>query len=283
MDVLPRQFSSLSYCGLWEENRVKFPLKRKIYKTLVISLIYYFTLAEVTQFFLTCESLENFVEIYPSVTYAVFTSKVMNFLLKENDMREILSNFKDNSFKSKSPQETAILNKYFKKSQQIFVYTTGILQLCGISIALTPLIKWKDGIQLPFDLYSPYDVSEPTIFVITYIFQSVLNSFSILINITLDTTVYGFMLLTIGQFELCAYRIENSSLDEKAISSETIKECIEHHVRILNLVKQIESFFMIVVFPFFVCSLLILCTIIFQIAQVQIKSKKYSLMEENGY
>ena len=279
MNVLPKQFSSLLYCGLWEEDALKFSLKKKLYRAITILLIFYFCLGAIISFFITYESFENITAIYDPLINIVFTFKVMNFLLKENNVREILTNFENNSFKSKSPEETAILNIYIKKSQDIFVYLMGMLQLCSLSIALNPLLQRKEETQLPTNLYTPYDTSQSTSFVITYIFQCLLTSFSIFVNITLDTTVYGLMLITIGQFELCAHRIENFSKNNKAISAEIIKECIEHHVRILNLVKQIESFFMIVVLPFFVSSLFILCTIIVQIKKVieQKKNMYYSL------
>lgn len=263
MDTLPRQFAALWFCGLWEESNIKFSIKRKCYRIVVLTLIHGFTLSEIIQFFLTCESLENFVEIYPSLTYIVFCWKVLNFIRKESAMREMLSNFQESSFKPRTTEEFMILDKYLNKSQLIFKYITSVLLLCGISIVLTPLLKWGEGVELPFNLYYPFEVTKPTVFVITYVFQSVLNTFSILINITLDTTVYGFLLLSIGQFELFAFRLENANADEKLI-----KEFVKHHVRILRLVKQIESFFMIAILPFFMCSLLILCTIIFQIAQV---------------
>ena len=263
MDTLPRQFTALWCCGLWEESNVRFPFERKFYRIVVLTLIHVFTLSEIIQFFLTCESLENFVEIYPSLTYIVFCWKVMNFIRKESDMRDMLSNFQEYSFKPKTNEELVILDKYLNKSQLIYIYITSVLLLCGVSIVLTPLLKWGEGIELPFNLYYPFEVTKPTVFIIAYIFQSVLNTFSILINITLDTTVYGFLLLTIGQFELFSYRLENVDEDKKSI-----KESVKHHVRILRLVRQIESFFMIAILPFFMCSLLILCTIIFQIAQV---------------
>ncbi|XP_033211703.1 odorant receptor 46a-like [Belonocnema kinseyi] len=262
MDTLPRQFTALWFCGLWEESSIKFSLKRKFYRIVVLTLIYAFTLSEIIQFSLTCESLENFVEIYPSLTYIVFCWKVLNFIRKESAMRQMLSNFQESSFKPRTTEEFIILDKYLNKSQLICKYITSVLLLCGISIVLTPLLKWGEGVELPFNLYYPFEVTKPTVFVITYVFQSALNTFSIFINITLDTTVYGFLLLTIGQFELFAFRLEKVSADEKLI-----KEFVKHHVRILRLVKQIESFFMIAILPFFMCSLLILCTIIFQIAQ----------------
>lgn len=263
MDVLPSQFTSLWLCGLWEDN-VKSTLERKCYRIIVLLLIHCFTLLEIVQFFLTCESLEHFVEIYPSLTFIIFCWKVVNFITRKSDMREILNEFRDRLFKPLSNEEKAIVDKYFRKSQAIFKFIVTIFTFCGISIALTPLLNWKEKIELPFNLYYPFDVSSPIIFTTTYAFESLLNSFSIIINVTLDTTVYGFMLITIGQFELCAYRLENSS----GITKDKIKEYVNHHVLVLRIVKEIESFFMITILPFFLLSLLTFCTIIFQMAQV---------------
>lgn len=270
MDILPSQFTSLWLCGIWEEDILKSSLERKFYRIIVLLLIHSFTLSEIIQFFRTCESLENFVEIYPSLTFVIFCWKVVNFILKKNDMREILNEFRDQLFKPSSFEEKAIVEKYFRKSQQIFKFVISLFTLCGISIALTPLLKWNEKIELPFNLYYPFDVSSPIIFTTTYAFEALLNSFSIIINITLDTTVYGFMLVTIGQFELCAYRLENSGEEDIGLSSDKIKEYVNHHVLILKIVKQIESFFMVAILPFFLFSLLTFCTIIFQVAQVYI-------------
>ena len=281
MNVLPRQFSSLSYCGLWEEKSVKLTFKKTFYRAFTISLIFYLNLAGIIYFVITYESFEDIVEIYHPILFSVFTFQVMNFLLRKNFLRTILINFEDNSFKSRSPEETAILSKYLKKSQQIFMFIMIMVETCTFSMSLSPLFELKEGIRLPLNIYTPYDVSQPTLFIITYIFQFLLISLEVFINIALDTIVYGLMLLTMGQFELCAYRIENSSQDEKTISSETIKKCIEHHVRILNLVKQIESLFMIGVSPFIVFSLLILCTTIFQIIQVLKLNKEFLLFTKS--
>ncbi|XP_051167653.1 uncharacterized protein LOC127285598 isoform X2 [Leptopilina boulardi] len=267
MDILPRQFKTMWFCGVWNEE-TKFPKLRKIYKIFVLFMIHYFTLAEIIEFFITADNVENFADIYPALTFLQFCFKVINFVYKENDMNEILKNFRDNTFLAKTKEEDLILKKYFMKSQKIFLINV-FVEICGIFIILTPLMKHEENteIELPFKMYHIFDVRHPIIFIGMYIYQSLLNAFSILCTITLDTMVMGFLLITIGQFELCAYRIENFSKKEKISATNSIKDYVKHHVRILDVVKQIEAFFMIIIFPFFFCSLVILCTILFKIAQ----------------
>lgn len=257
------------FCGLWNENTT-FPTLRKIYKVFVLFMIHYFTFAEMLQFLLSADNVENFADIYPTLTFLQFCFKAVNFVWKERDMHEILINFRNKTFEPKSKEEHSILKKYFIKSQQIFLINA-FVEVCGVFIVITPLMKQEEGveIELPFKMYHIFNITHPTVFAGMYVYQSLLNAFSILCTITLDTMVFGFLLITIGQFELCAYRIENFQKSEKA-SSNSIKEYVNHHVHILDVVKQIESFFMIVIFPFFFCSLLILCTILFKIAQVNV-------------
>lgn len=270
MDILPRQFKTMWFCGVWNED-TKFPRLRRIYKILVLFSIHYFTLAELVQFIISADSVENFADIYPALTFLQFCFKLINFVIKEREMGEILLNFRHDTFKAKSSDEKFILNKYFRKSQKIFLINV-FVEICGIFIILTPLMKREENteIELPFKMYHVFDIGNPIVFVGMYIYQSVLNQFSILCTITLDTMVMGFLLITIGQFELCTYRIGNIDRREKESASNSIKEYVKHHVRILDVVKQIEAFFMIIIFPFFFCSLLILCTILFKIAQVSI-------------
>ena len=270
MDTLPRQFTATWFCGVWEKSTIKCRLERKFYRVAVLIVIHIFTLSQITQFFLTYESFENFVEIYDSLIYIVYCWKVVNFLRKEKNMREMLSNFQENSsFKPRTAQELEIFDKYFNRSQLIFKYLMTVFMFCDISTVVMPLLKWGKGVELPLKLYYPYDLTESTVFFFTYVSQFVIITFSIILNVTLDTIVYGILILTIGQFELFSCRLENcSEFDGKCIG-----EYIKHHVRILRLVKQTESFFMITIFPFFLCSLLIICTVIFQMAKVgQVKN-----------
>ncbi|EFN73176.1 hypothetical protein EAG_05302, partial [Camponotus floridanus] len=144
-------------------------------------------------------------------------------------------------------------------------------QITGLLFLIMPLLI-QDKRSLPFKTYIPYSTTTLLPYVLTYLHQSIGLIYRILLNVSLDSIVYGFIIHTCGQIELLCHRLRqifqflqnNNEKNAIAIESFAIAECVRHHILVYNIMYKIQSLFMWNVAALFFFSLINLCTNIYQ-------------------
>jgi len=149
-------------------------------------------------------------------------------------------------------------------------------QTTGLLLLIMPLLI-QDKRSLPFKTYIPYSTTTLLPYVLTYLQQSIGLIYRILLNVSLDSIVYGFIIHTCGQIELLCYRLRkifqflqnNTEKNANAIESFAIAECVKHHILVYDIMYRIQSLFMWNVAALFFFSLINLCTNIYQMSKVK--------------
>jgi len=148
---------------------------------------------------------------------------------------------------------------------------------CGLNFIVTPaLALFKRGDRvLPLKSYIPYSMSNLLSYLATYLQHILMIFYAIVLNVSFDCLVYGFTIQVCAQIELMCCRLTNNlkntgdiSFGQKPETSDSIVECVRHHLLVSILVKKIRALFMWTVMIFFFFSLLIVCTSIFLISKV---------------
>lgn len=144
-------------------------------------------------------------------------------------------------------------------------------------LLMVPLLT-QDERSLPFKMYVPYSITTLLPYVLTYLQQSTAVIYGILLNVSFDSLVYGFIIHTCGQIELLCYRLteifrflqeNNEKSANNAIESFAIAECVKHHILVYNITYKIQSLFVWTVATLFFFSLITLCTSIYQMSKVK--------------
>jgi len=153
---------------------------------------------------------------------------------------------------------------------------------CGLNFIVTPaLALFKRGDRvLPLKSYIPYSMSNLLSYLATYLQHILMIFYAIVLNVSFDCLVYGFTIQVCAQIELMCCRLTSNlkntgdiSFGRKPKTSDSIVECIRHHLLVSILVKKIRALFMWTIIIFFFCSLLIVCTSIFLLSKVSQKKR----------
>lgn len=149
--------------------------------------------------------------------------------------------------------------------------------MTGLMFIVGPLLS-QDERSLPLQMYIPYSITTLLPYVLTYLQQSAVLIYGILLNTSFDSLVYGFIIHTCGQIELLCYRLteifrlfqENNERNaNNAVESSAIAECVKHHILVYNIIYKIQSLFVWTVAVLFFFSLVTLCTSIYQMSKVK--------------
>ena len=266
MEILSLNFKTLSYCGLWNEN-IKFSLLKSVYKILVVSIIFHFTISEAIEFVRTCGLAEDSTQgLFISFTFIALCFKTLNFILRRKEMLNLIKKFGSNICQPNSPEEWIIFKKYTREINRIFLTIMILSQTSGLAFLTLPFLQTRlENITLPFKTYQPYEISNSALYLSTYILQLLAAFYGVLMNVSFDTMVYGFILLICAQYEIFCLRL--MKIDDQ-YENFAIKTFVDHHVLIQDLISSTQSFFMKVVTPLFFFSLITLGASIFKIIQV---------------
>ena len=249
----------------------------------MISLVIYLGVAEVLEIILKlCLTSEDVTEgLVLPFTLLYVNFKMLNFLLNQEKILNIVEKFRKKICQPVSPEERAILEKYTRKIDRIFAIIWITYQLCGSAFLVLPFLENEvQNHTLPYKTYQPYDLSSNIPYYCNYAVQVVADLYSCSVQVSLDNFVYGLMFLVCAQYELLSHRLTTIGNEKEKFS---LKEMIDHHVLIQDIIFSIQKCFISVVTPLFVFSLITFGASIFRITQVSIlflytKSKKVSFL-----
>ncbi|XP_058798077.1 uncharacterized protein LOC131668164 [Phymastichus coffea] len=274
MDLLPLNFQTLTYCGLWLENTNRFATLKKYWGYIVRTIIFYFTITEVIELYMLKDVLEEVIGVmFLTVTFICLCLKILNFSIKKPKLKKLLQCFREDFCKTACAEENTLMQKYVIQHTQIFKNILVLSQSTGVIFCLIPFITLKPtDFVPPFKTYQFYDDSTTIGFSVTCVIHFLAAVFGVFINVSMDTMIYGFIILATFQFELVSYRIIKS-INSK--DKDTFRQNIIHHIHINKIVYKVKEVFISVVVPLFILSLLTLCASIFQMVQSDITGVEF--------
>ncbi|XP_051167904.1 uncharacterized protein LOC127285770 [Leptopilina boulardi] len=279
MDVLPENFRTLWLCGLWHEHK-KFSLTFFIYKILILCLICHISLGQLLFVFVTSKSVKELTTgLVFTVKFIELCVKLINFLFKKKEMEKLLTIFREDICQGILREEIFILNKYRIKNRQFFWIFLIVSESMTTIYMIQCVLNWNENMELPFQIYDPFNFTDYSMMILFYITEVIECSYSVCLNVCFDTMVYGFINLTCGLYELLCFRIKRCDKKNSKLPL-SVKECVQLHITILQILNNVKTFFMGAITIMFVFTLSVICSGIFVVTEVILKiyfTFKYSL------
>ncbi|XP_070150161.1 odorant receptor 46a-like [Polyergus mexicanus] len=288
MDILPVNFKVLWFCGAWKErndDNIIVGCLHSCYKYAVFFLIYEFTIFEVIELIRTCDRIDEFTEgLFLASTYVTLCLKYANFLLRKNDVSDLLNCLRVKICQPRNSTEKIIIETHSRKAKWSTLSFLIMSQITATGFVVAPILRFgKDEWILPTKSYVPYSVSEIFPYAVTYLQQTAALFYAIMLNVSFDSLVYGFTIHACGQIELICRRLTDNikvSINSRKGSDVTasIKECVRHHILVHTFVKKIGALFLWTIMVLFFFSMIILCTSIFLISKKKLFSIQFLSM-----
>ncbi|XP_014606638.1 PREDICTED: odorant receptor 46a, isoform A [Polistes canadensis] len=290
MDILPVNFKIFTFCGIWRERDdldIFMRLINFFHGSMVITIIFYFTLTELIEIIVSRNDLEDVTEsLFMALTFLALCFKLLNILFRKRKLLILLNLLREKICRPRNVTEEKILESYSRRGTKYICweYKILIIEMClraiakwctlsfmalsettAVAFVLAPIMELhRSNRVLPYNTYLPYSIEELHAYLVTYLIHTVSIIYGALLNVSFDSLVYGLTLHVCGQIAILSERCTQTLREG---NSNEIKECVRHYVFIHGLVKRIESLFIWTIAVLFLFSLITLCTTIFQMSK----------------
>ncbi|XP_011880776.1 PREDICTED: odorant receptor 46a, isoform A-like isoform X2 [Vollenhovia emeryi] len=288
MDILPINFKALRFCGAWKERQddnMCVGFLRLCYRYAIFLLIYEFTISDVIEVIRTRDHVQELTEgLFLGLTYLTLCVKYANFLLRENELSDLLDCLRVKMCQPRNSTEKLIMEEHSRRAKWSTISFMTISYATVLGFVVTPAIELLKGGErvLPLKTYIPYSVSNLLPYLATYLQQFLALFYAVMLNVSFDCLVYGLMIQACAQIELMCCRLTDGlrgagdvASGRKPDTNASIVECVKHHLLVNGLVKKIRALFIWTVMIFFFFSLLIVCTSIFILSKKKLLSFEF--------
>lgn len=271
MEVLSLHFKALYYCGLSNGN-ISLSFLYSFYKLFIVFLLFWYTVSHIIQYITSSSTDDNAKNgLFISAPYIAICMKILNYVVCAKEVINLRKKFGAKIGQPVSDTEWNIFDTYNRENNVLFVRILVFTLMCGGSVLIAPVMnKTFEFYELPLETYQPYPISNWGYYTFTYGWQVVGSFYGILIQVTSDTMMYGFISLICAEYDILCLRLMRIGEGNELIY---VKNFIDHHVFIQNLIYGTQSFFMRSVTLVFCCSLLTLSGSIFNAIQVKFHKK----------
>lgn len=205
--------------------------------------------------FLHSNDLETLADqLFLSTTIYISIIKVLCIAVKKNELNALVSSLDDDIFYP----ENKIHLKHFEFGKRLFYRTRRfffVMSLVGfLPILFSPVIdlivvgKKQEIIRLPLEMWYPFDIENHFIYAAVYAYQLIIMMILFWVIIAIDTFLYGFLSLAIGQLCILNSALRNLTANKKKSENTTENNEIDHWKALAHCVNHYES---IVVYVFF--------------------------------
>ncbi|XP_077271876.1 odorant receptor 46a-like isoform X2 [Temnothorax americanus] len=251
MDILPINFKALRFCGAWkerEDDNMCVGFLRFCYRYAIFFLIYEFTIFDVIEMIRTRDRIQELTEgLFLGLTFLTLCVKYANFLLRENELSDLLECLRVKMCQPKNSTEKLIMEEHSRRAKWSIIAFMMISYATGLGLMITPALELLNGGErvLPLKSYIPYSVSNLLPYLATYLQQFLALFYAIMLNVSFDSLVYGFTIQVCAQIELMCCRLTDNLKSTGDISSgrkpnteASIVECVRHHLLSAHRVHQ---------------------------------------------
>ncbi|XP_051156963.1 odorant receptor 67c-like [Leptopilina boulardi] len=231
--------------------------------------------------FLTFSSLHGIDDFAESLcwTVAVFVdlAKIINFLLRRDDIIELINILNKDCLKTRDNKEEIMQDKCDFTARRNTKYFFLIIAAPVSMMTLGGLVKRTANINLPLKASYPYDYNRKLAFCLTYFCQSVSIYFGGIITIGHETFLMTILIQICCQLDIIYHRLRNlpnlyrnnnikSIMLNETEEAKIIKNCILHHNDVYMLSSKLNDIFSIVIGIQFFGSILNICTFVFSLS-----------------
>lgn len=228
--------------------------------------------SEITELILTWKYSKDFFKTVETITYISFPiitqSKLLIIYLYRDRLNSLIHALKILFPKTRVEQEQDNLPVYIKKINfiitlfailyTVFIWAFNLLPLVDSFMIYQEINIWKP--QMPFHFWYPFDVYQPWIFEINYIFQIWNSSNSTMAVIAVNVLFCSLSSQICLQFKKIQREIIEMEIgDNRGLDCRRIKQLIIKHQYLIELSTQLDTIYTLPMFLNFISSSFIIC------------------------
>ncbi|XP_023247665.1 odorant receptor 67c-like [Copidosoma floridanum] len=215
--------------------------------------------------------------------------KVLNLLLKRNDLIELTNTLLGGLYKYRDDDEEKIQRKFDSTARFNTIVYSGMISLSAVMVTLQSLFNTVPERRLPFPSWHPYNYTRRTdVYVASYFHQLMGNITSAFLHVGSDTLVTGMMIQICAQLEILQCRMkklpdglrsENARrmcLEKRRYRQpEELGDIIRHHDCIYRFCKIFNATFSMMMVTQFLIAALVTGSSVFQLSKMQLFSSRF--------
>ncbi|XP_025994615.2 putative odorant receptor 71a [Solenopsis invicta] len=257
MPVMKFTLTVLAVAGCWRPTSWTSLFRYSMYNAytaLIILILYTFAMTQTMELIVNADS-DTFGDAFFNVVISLLACYKAIILRRNHDGITILiDSLVKKPFKPMDMSENMIRQKFDKRiTNNTLCYLILVFITAVYMIILSLFTDFKNGI-LMYKAWLPFDCSISVLFYFAYAHQ-ILSLICIgLVHPTCDNLICGLLLHICCQLEILEYRLSNIANEQK-----NLRDCVDHHIHILQYSYMLNDTFSKIVPSEFAMITVVMC------------------------
>ncbi|XP_053998012.1 odorant receptor 49b-like isoform X1 [Hylaeus anthracinus] len=249
-----------------------------VYTMFLFFLVHSHLISQVMDIVYVVENQDDFCENF-YLTMGVFASccKLCYMLSSRDNYDVLIKTMQSEPLGPANDDEVKIQSKYEKWAKRnLMIYVT-LIEGCYVLILINSLAREFMQRKLVIRIFIPYNFYPTTSlpkFTVVYIYQFLVMTFCLLMNITCDNLFGGLLIHNYSAFDILAYRMSNVI----KYGNHSAKQCARLHDHIYKFATMINEEFKIITLLQYLLSTILCCLNLYRITNNEDPSKVYEIM-----
>ncbi|XP_044020217.1 odorant receptor 4-like [Aphidius gifuensis] len=292
MQLLQESFFILKCTGLWKPASC-YGWRLWLYNLYIFIIIcnsWMFVISQSLDLVLTSNSIEDFTNIlFLLLSVLVVCGKINNMLSGRKLMDKLINSFNKYPFKPETDDEVNIQNRFNRINRINTILYWGVNKISVTVFSFRKIVELQPTHILPYGGWFPYDHTKPIIYWFTAVSQLMAPVMAANMTGGYDSFFCGLMMQLCAQVEILKHRF-NNKLDNlekknlinlnpsvhKNIEKKIFSDIIEHHIAILRMAYDVNSFFSKIVFLQYSLSSIVLVASVYILAGLKPGSLQFT-------
>ncbi|XP_011882841.1 PREDICTED: odorant receptor 46a, isoform A-like isoform X2 [Vollenhovia emeryi] len=209
------------------------------------------------------DNINDFTEnVNMSLTVLASCYKIFIMSINYENIIVLINYLTEEPFKPLDSDEIKIQQQYDRMIRNNTLRYIILILTTSVFVVLSSVFTDFRYKRLKYREWIPYDYSSYMIFCITYVQQLLSGGYGAIINVAIDSLMFGFLMHICCQIEILEYRLKKVSSNEL-----TVGYCVRHHNRIFEYAQIVNIRFEKIVGFQFMASTTVICCNLYQLSQ----------------
>ncbi|XP_039309023.1 odorant receptor 46a [Solenopsis invicta] len=277
MHVLKLTLAIFMFSGCFRPLSWTSPFKRRvynIYRLYVISMIYFFSMAQFMDIVLNVDNPNDFTDTLNMVTTSSAACyKLFIVWFNYQKIAALINCLTEEPFKPLNLGEVEIRQQYDRIIRNNTLRYSSLIGTTCSFIALVSLFTDFRHKKLTYREWLPYDYSSYIPYCLTYAQQMICTFHVASVNVACDALLCGLLMHICCQIDILEHRLKNILSNQF-----TLGYCVRHHNRILEYAQVVNMRFTKIVGFQFMASTMVICSNLYQLTKSTLSANHVPLI-----
>ncbi|THK33093.1 odorant receptor 33a [Diachasma alloeum] len=284
-------FLFLRYIGVWKpQNLPKWKsILYNIYSTVTVTLIMTFCLSQFSGIILSKSAnvkalMQN---MFLALTTMCICLKIINLFCCRSKLINILEMLTTHPFECQSSEEYSICYKFSRRVRCLSILSIAYIVIAPLYFAIEEVLGNLAKRTLPFSGWFPYDYSSPSVWWCISLYLAISLYLEAVFNIVYNALFFELMMRIVAQVKILKHRLqvmmtdlgnamsENSAEKHLLLERHLFRDCVEYHVVILRMAKDINSIFATIMMIQYLITSLVLSSTVYLMSETMLASRDF--------